>query len=172
VVRLNLVNGTTVRRYALVKLVEPTPPATIRSVVLEASDCISDGLFDNIANGVVRTNAVPPEPSIATLTEANNNTTLSLMPNEKVMVKLSSNPSTGYEWRYRLEGNTRLALTDHTFTNTSAPGVVGGGGIEQWTFANQSTIAGTMRLIFEYKRWWTTDAPSQTVTFNLSPVLP
>ncbi|MBN1506236.1 MAG: protease inhibitor I42 family protein [Sedimentisphaerales bacterium] len=70
---------------------------------------------------------------------------------EQFAIRLESNPSTGYQWV--LAGSLppwlELLGTEYTPTN---PGVIGGGGVEEWTF--RATGTGSATVMFEYMRSW------------------
>lgn len=71
---------------------------------------------------------------------------------EMIMVKLCSNPSTGFQWKYAIIGQSVLRETDHKFVPAEGEGVVGADGKEVWTF--QTVEKGTAQVRMEYSRPW------------------
>ena len=69
-----------------------------------------------------------------------------------IIVKLCSNPTTGFQWKYETSGETVLEEIDHKFVPPEGEGVVGAAGQEIWTF--QAVKRGTTQLRMEYSRPW------------------
>jgi inhibitor of cysteine peptidase len=69
----------------------------------------------------------------------------------RVVVTLTSNPSTGYQWELTELDTSVLENTSHTYV---APGTVmpGAPGSERWEFA--ACAPGTTTLRLEYRRPW------------------
>jgi formylglycine-generating enzyme required for sulfatase activity/predicted secreted protein len=76
---------------------------------------------------------------------------------EEFEINLESNPTTGYSWSLVEHLPDWLELVDTTYVPTD-PGMVGGGGVETWTF--RATGSGSATLTFEYERPWE-DEPIQ-----------
>lgn len=83
---------------------------------------------------------------------------MNLRVNQPLILRLPSNPSTGYSWTLpvapqllRVEGKPGFEEAN------TAPGVVGAGGQEVWTL--RALTAGEETLRFEYRRPWEKDAP-------------
>lgn len=72
---------------------------------------------------------------------------------QEFTISLDSNPSTGYGWILVSSLPSCLELVRHEYTPTH-PGLIGGGGIEDWTF--KATNTGSTTLTFHYKRSWET----------------
>jgi predicted secreted protein len=70
---------------------------------------------------------------------------------EQFAIRLESNPSTGYQWVLAGSLPPWLELLGTKYTPTN-PGMIGGGGVEDWTF--RATGPGSTTLMFEYMRPW------------------
>jgi inhibitor of cysteine peptidase len=107
------------------------------------------------------------------ITDADDNQTVTVTKGQNVLVKLSSNPTTGYKWT--------VASTDRTFgypaydkyLAASPNGPVGSGGIQRFTWKTNSPLnmAGSHTVKLEYKRAWEVNvAPAKTFTFTVTIV--
>ena len=77
--------------------------------------------------------------STVTVTEANNNTTVTVPLGGLLVVQLPSNPSTGYQWEVTAIDNTTLTQDGQVQYVPSQPITVGSGGTSVFTFAALST---------------------------------
>jgi len=105
------------------------------------------------------------------LSESDNGKTVTVTEGQNLVVKLQSNPSTGYKWN--------VASTDRTFgypattqflKNSDA---VGSGGIERlsWKTKSPLSMVGEHKVTLEYKRPWETNAsPAKTFKFTVKIV--
>ena len=109
----------------------------------------------------------PPEP--VTVTTAQAGTGVELAAGQALLVRLPSNPTTGYRWVYvepkdavlRVDGPSSYEAAQ------SAGNTAGAGGTEIWKLAPLK--AGQQQLRFEYRRPWEQDvAPSQVATFAVT----
>lgn len=99
------------------------------------------------------------------LTEADNGRTINVPEGQNVVVKLSSNPSTGYDWV--------VASTDRTFGQPyykrflTASDAVGSGGVQRMTWRTKGAIsmAGRHEVKLEYKRPSDTGPAARTFKF-------
>jgi inhibitor of cysteine peptidase len=106
------------------------------------------------------------------VTDADNGKTVTATEGQNLLVKLQSNPSTGYGWT--------VVSTDRTFGYPSATkffpngGGVGSGGLERFTWKTKNgplTMVGSHTVKMEYKRSWETNvAPAKTFTFTVKIV--
>ena len=71
---------------------------------------------------------------------------------EMIIMKLCSNPTTGFQWKYEIIGQNVLEETDHKFVPAEGEGVVGAAGKEVWNF--QAVEKGTTEVRMEYSRPW------------------
>ena len=71
---------------------------------------------------------------------------------DKIRVKLCSNPTTGFEWKYETIGKIVLEEEDYDFEEPGEEGVAGAAGKEVWTF--EAIEKGTTELRMEYSRLW------------------
>ena len=71
--------------------------------------------------------------------------------NDKLRVKLSANPTTGFEWSYEMSGDDVLKEEDHDYEEPKE-GLMGASGMDVWTF--EATEKGTSQVIMKYGRPW------------------
>lgn len=116
---------------------------------------------------VPREEPSPAMPAIA-LSEADAGKTVDVERGQEIVVRLSSNRTTGYGWTLASSGAGILASTGDAvyMLDSTATNMAGAGGVESWSFkANQS---GQEELRFEYRRpWEQTTAPAKTVSFTI-----
>jgi inhibitor of cysteine peptidase len=109
----------------------------------------------------------PPEP--LTVSAAQSGTSVALASGQDLVVRLPSNPATGYRWIY-VEPKDAVLRVDgpSTFEGAqSSGGTVGAGGIEIWKLAPLKP--GQQQLRFEYRRPWEQDvAPAQIATYSVT----
>ena len=109
----------------------------------------------------------PPEP--VTVTTAQSGTSVELAAGQTLLVRLPSNPTTGYRWVY-VEPKDAVLRVDGPSSYEAAPSagnIAGAGGTEIWKLAPLK--AGQQQLRFEYRRPWEQDvAPSQVATFAVT----
>lgn len=92
--------------------------------------------------------------------------TASLIPYQPLVVRLPSNPSTGYVWSYVVKGDEVLRLDTITGEAPAADGMVGVPGLEVWSFRAQGS--GTAVLTYIYARPWEKNAlPAKTFTLKV-----
>lgn len=92
--------------------------------------------------------------------------TASLIPYQPLVVRLPTNPSTGYVWTYAVAGDDVLRLDTVTGEAPAADGMVGVPGIEVWSFRAQGT--GRAVLTYIYARPWEKNAlPAKSFTLNV-----
>ena len=87
---------------------------------------------------------------------------------QTVVVKLASNPSTGYGWDVKQADNGVLQQVNHSFEQPpqTNPPMTGAGGTEVWAFKALKT--GQQTLHFAYTRSWEKDvAPIQQVDYRI-----
>jgi predicted secreted protein len=127
--------------------------------------CSTSSEDDNIVSGEEASSE--DELKSLVLTEADNGRTINVPEGQNVVVKLSSNPSTGYEWS--------VASTDRTFGYPyykkflpDQSGAVGSGGVQRMTWKTKGGISmvGRHEVKLEYKRPWETNgAAARTFKF-------
>jgi inhibitor of cysteine peptidase len=108
----------------------------------------------------------PPEP--VTVNAAQSGTKVELASGQDLVVRLPSNPTTGYRWIY-IEPQDAVLRVDgpSTYEAQTAGGVAGAGGTEIWKLAPLKQ--GQQQLRFEYRRPWEQDiAPSQVATYAVT----
>jgi inhibitor of cysteine peptidase len=109
----------------------------------------------------------PPEPVTVSATQSG--TPVELASGQALLVRLPSNPTTGYRWVY-VEPKDAVLRVDgpSTYEATQSSGnTAGAGGTEIWKLAPLK--AGQQQLRFEYRRPWEQDvAPSQVATYAVT----
>lgn len=126
------------------------------------------------ANSHDRTGFPPPllrphAPSDVTVTDVDAGKTVTLNRGQTLVVNLASNPTTGYEWE--VASGAGVVLTpqgEPSYTQTSRPGIAGGGGVQTFRFRGAASGQTTLELV--YRRSWETGIPP-VQTFTLPVVV-
>jgi inhibitor of cysteine peptidase len=106
----------------------------------------------------------PPEP--LSVTDANSGESVALARNQQLVVRLPSNPTTGYRWALAQQ-STPMLEPEGAPTYEKGAGAAGAGGTETWRFAPTQAGEGTLRL--EYRRLWEADAaPARVVSYKVT----
>jgi inhibitor of cysteine peptidase len=114
--------------------------------------------------GACASKAPPPVP--LSVTEANSGDSVALARNQQLVVRLPSNPTTGYRWSLAQQ-STPVLEPEGAPTYEKGAGAAGAGGTETWRFAPTQAGEGTLRL--EYRRLWETDAaPARVVSYKVT----
>lgn len=92
----------------------------------------------------------------------------SLLPGQPLVVRLPSNPSTGYEWTYTVVGDDVLRLDSVSGVSAAPNGMVGAPGDTVWSFRAQGK--GIAQLNFVYARPWEKNV-TPAKTFKLTVVV-
>jgi predicted secreted protein len=85
----------------------------------------------------------------------------------RFIIKLLSNPTTGYSWFLQYYDKDLISPTGHTYTADN-PMLVGAGGSEEWSFVANSqafTVPRISKLVFIYTRPWNPKDIISTKTF-------
>lgn len=111
------------------------------------------------------------------LTDADDGRTVTVTKGQNILVKLSANPSTGYQWV--------VASTNRSFgypasdrfvaSPASAAGAVGSAGVQRfmWKTSSVLDLVGAHSVRLEYKRPWENNvAPAKTFSFTVNIVEP
>jgi len=91
--------------------------------------------------------------------------TASLVPYQPLVVRLPTNSSTGYGWRYSVTGDDVLRLDTVSGEAPAPNGMVGVPGEQVWSFRAQG--AGRAVLTYVYERAWEKNTPPAK-TFTLT----
>lgn len=91
-----------------------------------------------------------------------------LLPGQPLVVRLPSNPSTGYGWTYTVVGDDVLRLDSVSGAGAAPNGMVGAPGEMVWSFRAQRK--GIAELNFVYARPWEKNA-APAKTFKLTVVV-
>jgi inhibitor of cysteine peptidase len=106
----------------------------------------------------------PPEP--LSVTEANTGGSVALARDQQLIVRLPSNPTTGYRWSLAQQ-STPVLQPEGAPTYEKGAVDAGAGGTEIWRFAPTQAGEGTLRL--EYRRLWEADvAPARVVSYKVT----
>lgn len=107
-----------------------------------------------------------------TLTEADNGKTVTVPKGQNVLVKLGSNPTTGYKWVVASTSRTLGYPATDRYTGAGPNGPVGSGGVQRLTWKTNAPIdmAGTHTVKLEYKRSWETGPGIKSFVFTVNIV--
>jgi len=108
----------------------------------------------------------PPEP--VTVSADQSGTSVALASGQDLVVRLPSNPTTGYRWIY-VEPKDAVLRVDgpSSYEAQSAGGAAGAGGTEIWKLAPLKP--GQQQLRFEYRRPWEQHVePSRVATYTVT----
>jgi inhibitor of cysteine peptidase len=107
----------------------------------------------------------PPEP--VTVSAAQSGTKVELASGQDLVVRLPSNPTTGYRWIYVEPKDAVLRVNGPSTYEAQTAGAAGAGGTEIWKLAPLKQ--GQQQVRFEYRRPWEQDvAPSQVATYAVT----
>jgi predicted secreted protein len=105
----------------------------------------------------------PPAPPVTDPTQS-----LATDAGQEFQIVIESNPTTGYHWE--IEGNldeSIVQFVSNDYRSTSAPGLVGGGGVDMWTF--KALKEGTTQITLGYHPPSNDPLPAErTVTFTVN----
>jgi len=91
---------------------------------------------------------------------------VALARNQQLVVRLPSNPTTGYRWALAQQ-STPVLEPEGAPTHEKGAGAEGASGTETWRFAPTQAGEGTLRL--EYRRLWEADtAPARVVSYKVT----
>jgi inhibitor of cysteine peptidase len=108
----------------------------------------------------------PTQAEPLTANDADNGRTIELNVGQSLVLTLGANPTTGYSWVFDDQSSQIVVREGKPTYNADTPGkgLVGGGGVEQWTF--RAVKPGTETLRLDYRRpWEQADAPASRVEF-------
>lgn len=97
--------------------------------------------------------------------------TIDLVVGQTVTLTLQGNPTTGYEWSVASFDNAGVmqTLLDGVYTpGAVAEGVVGSGGIYEWSY--KALNPGEAHVDLAYARSWEADAPAKTFSMTFTVV--
>ena len=94
----------------------------------------------------------------ASVKVADNSGTIETKAGETFMIKLESNPTTGYSWRLATLQSGIVEKVSNVYKSTKTQErIVGSGGIEEWTF--KAAAKGKVTMTLEYVRPCEKDVP-------------
>jgi inhibitor of cysteine peptidase len=94
--------------------------------------------------------------------------TIETSPGKNFQIVIEANPTTGYHWEIvdELDKNV-VEFVSKEYKSTSEPGLVGGGGVDTWTF--KAVGVGQTRITLgSYAPSNTATEPAQTETFTIN----
>ena len=141
------------------------------AVALSPLGCASEEQDDSIVTPAEGEETTEDELRSLSLTEADNGKTVTVTEGQNVVVKLPSNPSTGYKWSVVSTDRTFGYPSDTRFLKNG--GAVGSGGLERFSWKTKGGISmvGEHSVKMEYKRPWETNAsPAKTFSFKVKIV--
>lgn len=100
-------------------------------------------------------------------TEEQDGTSSDMKIGELITIKLEENPTTGYSWNLITDG---LKVVKDEYISSAQAGVVGAGGVHEWTI--QASNTGQYNISGIYKRPWeniTGDEDTFNLTLNVHP---
>ncbi len=103
-----------------------------------------------------------------TVTDADNGKSIEVAKGGTLLVRLTSNPTTGYEWVVTGNPATLELLKSDFARDPEAKNMVGAGGTQTLQFA--ATAAGSAALKLEYRRPWEKDVAAAK-TFRVTVVV-
>jgi len=107
----------------------------------------------------------PVQAGHLVVTEEQNNTNVTMGPNNTLTLKLKENPTTGYQWN--LTTSPGLVVTSDRYL-PSAPQLMGSGGVRSWDIKAVQT--GTQDINAVYMRSWEPVAGNET-TFAMTVIV-
>ncbi|MFA7682328.1 MAG: protease inhibitor I42 family protein [Candidatus Peribacteraceae bacterium] len=105
----------------------------------------------------------PPEPAPVVEDEGSNNISASV--DETFTIALESNPTTGFSWQYEAD-DAYVELVDEVYEQGGAPGIVGAGGVQTFTF--RAVAAGETVITLKYMRPWESVQPLETRIYTVT----
>ena len=94
----------------------------------------------------------------ASMKVVDNSGTIEVKAGETFVIKLESNPTTGYSWSLAEYDSKVTKQESNVYEPTkTAANVVGSGGTEVWAF--KAITKGETKLTFQYTRPWEKDVP-------------
>jgi len=114
---------------------------------------------------------MPNEQSMDTVTlaETDSGRVVQVAWGQPVVIRLSSNRSTGYRWTLKpATAGVLTSLGEPAYTRAAeSSGTVGSGGVEAWSFT--ASQRGQQELRFEYRRpWEATTPPAKALTYRIT----
>nr|6CJZ_A Chain A, Amoebiasin-1 [Entamoeba histolytica] len=98
------------------------------------------------------------------LTEDNNNTTITIAKGENKEIILHGNPTTGYSWV--VDSSEGLSNTVEYVADQHAPGISGSGG--KYHIKITGTQTGEGKIVLVYRRPWAPNANDRTFTLKVN----
>ncbi len=94
-----------------------------------------------------------------------NDTNITLLPDEQFTIKLDANATTGYSWAVSVnEGCSNIYILGSEYL-APKDDKVGEGGEQLWRFKTMN--GGVIQIVFSYLRPWEEDNPAKILKFNV-----
>jgi inhibitor of cysteine peptidase len=142
------------------------------AVALAPIACASPTEDDNASSPTEEGDAEDELKSLS-ITDADNGKTVTVTKGQSILVKLQSNPTTGYKWSVASTDRTFGYPSSERYVGNGENGPVGSGGLQRFTWKTTSPLelAGSHVVRLEYKRPWETNvAPAKVFTFTVKVV--
>lgn len=144
-------------------MIEETLPVVRRLLAFSAAILIAASVSAEVLQTASSGTSAKAAVSAVTVTDQDNGKDVDLASNQTLVVKLASNPSTGYKWT--VEGDPApLKLEKQTYRKSAKSSAMGAPGVEAFQFSASSS--GIANLKLNYHRSWEYNVPPAK-TFSL-----
>ena len=109
------------------------------------------------------------QQNVTTLTDQDSGKSVSLTAGDLLMLRLSSNPTTGYRWALKSVDQDILSQNGKPAYTPSNGRQVGAGGTEVWRFLAEKPGETTLTMIYA-RSWEKKVAPAKTFTLHVTVV--
>jgi predicted secreted protein len=112
----------------------------------------------------------PKAGKVQTVTEKDSGKNVGLAVGDRLIVRLKSNPTTGYSWMAVKLSSAALKQVGKPKYESDPDPKPGSGGTDVFTY--DAAKAGKATLVFTYQRPWEKKPPTQKLTFNVTVTKP
>lgn len=140
------------------------------ALALSPLGCAADADDDQVSSPSDEGDAADELKSLS-VTDADNGKTVTIAKGQSLLVKLQSNPTTGYKWAVTSTDRTFGYPASETFVKNGD--AIGSGGLQRFTWKTVSPLdlVGTHNVTLEYKRPWESNvAAAKTFKFTVKVV--
>lgn len=117
---------------------------------------------ETAAKPVALAASVAPLDTVA-LSESDVN---NLVVGQMCTISLKANPSTGFMWKWNNSQTSLVDSVSRVHVSTAAKGMIGGGGVDTWTF--KAVAAGHGSIELHYVRPWGNSEPESVASYKLN----
>jgi len=123
----------------------------VLTLIGAASALALSGCINDVLNTKPEVRGLAGAAPVQTLNNPDNNTNVTLRPGGKLVVRVESNPTTGYYWQQVGGDDALIVQISEGYLADPAPiGLVGSGGVQEFTFT--AVKVGTTTLKLSYQR--------------------